>query len=46
MRLCSTYIKLGILYKVGSSLERYMRYTLKNVEHNLVPFSPAKWRRL
>ena len=46
MRLCSTYIKSGISSKVGSSSEKCMRCTLKNVECNLVPFSPAKWRRL
>ena len=46
MRLCQSCIKSGVECKVGSSADACMRCTSKNVECDLVPFSPAKWRRL
>ena len=46
MRPCQSCIKSGVECKVGSSADACMRCTSKNTECDLVPFSPAKWRRL
>ena len=42
-KLC---VKFGVSYKVGASADIYLRCTSKNLECSLIPFSPAKWKRL
>ena len=46
MRPCNSCTKSDVSCKISLTADRCMRCSSKNLECNLVPFSPVKWRRL